>query len=305
MGACRSAPSRSRRPAPRRDAGGSTAASSARYSLVTTVNSVASKNAIAVRASSSGDGDTARRSDVRHRSVISSRSRRRTSRSSDGVRRGSSSRSRSVAQRRRATSAVRRRASVGCAVSTSVIERRPSNASSSASVRPVRRSSPIASATESSRTPSRAARSRRRSARTRPRASTRLTSWKYSANAPMTASADPRSRPARSSSSRRRSSGSSSWRSAIVRRRTRSTSSNSSGPACSVTIWPRSAPISRTSADSVSGAPDVPMPAGSARTAAEGPRRGEALTRADLADRTASQPFPDRNLSSDDASVRL
>ena len=49
-----------------------------------TVNSVASKNAIAVRTSSSGVGLTMRRSEVRHRSVISSRSRRRISRSSDG-----------------------------------------------------------------------------------------------------------------------------------------------------------------------------------------------------------------------------
>ena len=70
-------------------------------------------------------GATVRRSDVRHRSVISSRSRRRTSRSSDGVRRGSSSRSSRAAQRRSATSAVRRRASVGCAVRT---RRRPTGA---------------------------------------------------------------------------------------------------------------------------------------------------------------------------------
>ena len=77
-----------------------------------------SKTAIAVRTSSSGSGATERRSDVRHRSEISSRSRRRISRSSDGVRRGSSSRSRSTAQRRSATSAVRRRASVGWAVRT-------------------------------------------------------------------------------------------------------------------------------------------------------------------------------------------
>ena len=49
------------------------------------MNSVSSKNAIAVRTSSSGVGATARRSAVRHRSVISSRSRRRTSRSSAGV----------------------------------------------------------------------------------------------------------------------------------------------------------------------------------------------------------------------------
>ena len=59
-----------------------------------------------------------RRFEVRHRTVISSRSRRRISRSSDGVSRGSSSRASSTAQRRRATSVVRRRASVGWAVRT-------------------------------------------------------------------------------------------------------------------------------------------------------------------------------------------
>ena len=101
-----------------RPVGGSRAASSARYSRGMTVNSVASKKAIAVRTSSSGVGLTMRRSDVRHSSVISSRSRRRTSRSSDGVSRGSSSRASRTAQRRRATSVVRRRASVGWAVRT-------------------------------------------------------------------------------------------------------------------------------------------------------------------------------------------
>ena len=161
-----------------RPAGGSSAASSARYSRGMTVNRVASKKAIAVRTSSSGVGRTRRRSDVRHSSVISSRRRRRTSRSSDGVRRGSSSRARSIAQRPSATSAVRRRASVGCAVSTGPIERRPMSASSCSSVRPRRRRLATAWPTESSSTPSRAARSRRRNARTRPRASARLTSPK-------------------------------------------------------------------------------------------------------------------------------
>ena len=54
-------------------------ASTARYRRGTSVNSVASNTAIAVRTSSSGSGATARRSEVRHRSVISSRSRRRIS----------------------------------------------------------------------------------------------------------------------------------------------------------------------------------------------------------------------------------
>ena len=57
-----------------------------------------------MRTSSSGVGRTIRRSEVRHSSVISSRSRRRTSRSSDGVRRGSSSRASRTAQRPSATS---------------------------------------------------------------------------------------------------------------------------------------------------------------------------------------------------------
>ena len=117
------------------------------------MNSVASKKAIAVRTSSSGAGLTMRRSEVRHRSVISSRSRRRISRSSDGVRRGSSSAPRRIAQRRSATSVVRRRASVGCAVRTGETSSRAISASSSASVRPSRRSPAIASATESGEDP--------------------------------------------------------------------------------------------------------------------------------------------------------
>ena len=88
------------------------------------MNSVASKNAIAVRTSSSGEGTTVRRSEVRHRIVISSRSRRRIPSSSAGVRRGSSSRSSSAASRRSATRSVRRRASVGCAVRTGEIASR-------------------------------------------------------------------------------------------------------------------------------------------------------------------------------------
>ncbi len=75
-----------------RPRGASSAASVARYSCGTVVNSVASNTAMAVRTSSSGSGAIMRRSDVRHRSVISSRRRRRMSRSSDGVSRGSSSR---------------------------------------------------------------------------------------------------------------------------------------------------------------------------------------------------------------------
>ena len=114
-----------------------------------TVNSVASKNAIAVRTSSSGAGLTMRRSEVRHSSVISSRRRRRISRSSDGVSRGSSDRASRMAQRRSATRVVRRRASVGCAVRTGETSSRATSASSSSSLRPSRRSPAIASATES------------------------------------------------------------------------------------------------------------------------------------------------------------
>ena len=252
-----------------RPVGGSRAASSARYSRGMTVNSVASKNAIAVRTSSSGVGLTTRRSDVRHSSVISSRRRRRTSRSSDGVRRGSSSRASRTAQRPSATSVVRRRASVGWAVKTGATTSRATSASSSASVLPSRRNPATASATESSRTPSRAARSRRRNVRTRPRASARLTRPKYSANASMTASASPRPSALSSSSRRARSAGSSSRRRAMVRRRMRSTVANSSGPACSAMTWPSSAPSSRTSRASGSRAPAEPIPRGSAATASE------------------------------------
>ena len=58
----------------------------------------------------------------------------------------------------------------------------------------------------------------------------------------MTASAEPRSRPPSSSSRRSRSIGSSARRSAIVRFRIRSTSANSSGPACSAMTWPSKRP---------------------------------------------------------------
>ena len=156
----------------------SRAASIARYRRGTSVNSVASKNAIAVRTSSSGEGTTVRRSEVRHTIVISSRSRRRISASSAGVRRGSSSRSSNAAIRRSATSSVRRRASVGCAVRTGEITSRSIAWSSSSSVRPSRRSRRIASASDRSSTPLREARARRASARTRCRSSARFTSWK-------------------------------------------------------------------------------------------------------------------------------
>ena len=104
------------------------------------------------------------------------------SRSSSGVSRGSSSRSTSRWQRRSATSSVRRRASVGWAVRTGAIARRPMSSTMSSSPRPVRQIRRTASATESSRIPPRAARSRRRRVRTRCRSSARLTSWKYRPN---------------------------------------------------------------------------------------------------------------------------
>ena len=225
----------------------SRARSSARYSRGTTVNSVASKKAIAVRTSSSGVGVTMRRSEVRQRRVISSRSRRRTSRSSDGVSRGSSRRSSRSAQRRNATRVVRRRASVGCAVRTGAIDSLPTRASSSAFDRPIRRSRATASATESSRTPSRAARSRG-AAPAPGHAPRRGSRGRSTARMPRSPPRRRRDRVARSSSSSRaRSSGSSSRRRAMVRRRMRSTVANSSGPACSEMTWPSRAPSRRTS----------------------------------------------------------
>ena len=67
-----------------------------------------------------------------HRIEICSRRRRRSSASSEGVRRGSSNASSSRYTRRSATMSVRRRASVGCAVNTGAIESRPINSLSSA-----------------------------------------------------------------------------------------------------------------------------------------------------------------------------
>ena len=83
-----------------------------------------------------------------------------------------------------------------------------------------------------------------------------------------------------------------------MRFRIRSTSANSSGPACSEMTWPSSAPSSRTSTASGSRAPAVPIPSGSAATAADGrgarrravtpaPRPGPFRVRA----ATGSQPF--------------
>ncbi len=121
----------------------------------------------------------------------------------------------------------------------------------------------------------------------------------------MTASDVPRSRRSSSASRRRRTSGSSSWRREMVDRRMCSTSSKTADPACSVITWPSSEPSSRTSAVSGSRAPAVPIPPGSGRTATVGVddasarprRRGVAVMRPDIADRTGSQPFPVRNLS--------
>ena len=92
-----------------------------------------------------------------------------------------------------------------------------------------------------------------------------------------------RAGPARGSSSRRR---------AIVRRRIRSTSSNSSGPACSAMTWPRSAPSSRTSRASGSRAPADPIPSGSAATAAEARGRPRRLHDAAL---RGDRPRPSRH----------
>ena len=115
-----------------------------------------------------GHGAIARRSAVRHRSVISSRSRRRRSRSSAAAMSRSASRSRRRSTRRRARSSVRRRASVGWAVRTGVIRRRPSAAVDAASSR---RTGAAIDAVASDRREraaarSRAARSRRRAVRT-------------------------------------------------------------------------------------------------------------------------------------------
>ena len=69
----------------------SSARSSARYRRGVTTNRDSSKNAIALRTSSSGVGASTRSGEVCHSRLIASRSRRRISASSVGVRRGSSS----------------------------------------------------------------------------------------------------------------------------------------------------------------------------------------------------------------------
>ena len=135
-------------------------ASVARRTRGTALNSVSSKNASAVRTSSSGLGVTARRSAVRHSSVISSRRRRRASRSSAGGRSGSSRRASRRSTRRRASSSVRRRASVGWAVRTGVIRNPWTSWSASSS------GAPRSDATVAAIGSSRVARSRRRADRT-------------------------------------------------------------------------------------------------------------------------------------------
>ena len=87
---CPSCPCRGRRRRPRRGPGPSER-SSDRYSRGVTTNSDSSKNAMALRTSSRGVGACTRSGEVCHRRLIASRSRRRISASSVGVRRGSSS----------------------------------------------------------------------------------------------------------------------------------------------------------------------------------------------------------------------
>ena len=75
-----------------------------------------------------------------------------------------------------------------------------------------------------------------------------------------------------------------------------------SGPACSEMTWPSRAPSSRTSTASGSRAPAVPIPSGSAATAADAAerlRRGTGLAR------SASESRPGRNLPGRNHSVGL
>ena len=167
--------------------------SSARYSCGVTRKSVWSKKTIAARTSSSGVGRWRRPWLVCHSTVISSRIRRRRSRSWRRVSRGSSKRSSSRYSRRCATRTVRRRASVGWAVSTGRSNSRSSSSRRPAVVSPERSSCVSASAMLSGRTP---ARSRFRSVRTRCFSSARLISRKYAVNARATASSSSRGRSA-------------------------------------------------------------------------------------------------------------
>jgi hypothetical protein len=227
--------------------------------------------------------------------------------SSSGVRRGSSSRSNSSAHRRRARRSVLRRASVGWAVSTGTIDKRPTSASRSR-LRPWRLSVVTAPAIESSTAPPRAARLRLATVRTRLRSSARFTSWKYRANARTTASTRSTSSAVNAASSPSAAEGSSPCRAAIAARRIRSTSSKSSSPACSTITWPSRAPSSFTSRASGSRAPELPIPAGSARTAAFGAgRRAVGAVREVRAVRALNGANPQlgRNLPAAARSLRL
>ena len=187
-----------------------------------------------------------------------------------------------------ATSVVRRRASVGCAVRTGETSSRAISASSSASFRPRRRSPATASATESGEDP---VACRALAPAQRPDPAARLGQVDQPEveregaddglrRPEVEAAAAPR-RDARARSDRR------ARRSAIVRFRIRSTSANSSGPACSAMTWPSSAPSSRTSTASGSRAPAVPIPSGSAATAGvTPPARRDPVTRPIARDRS-------------------
>ncbi len=167
-------------------------------------------------------------------------------------------------------SSVRRRASVGCAVSTSPTDNCSTDVRARLSGTPARRRMSTASATDPSRWPWGEARARVRSRRTRCFSSARFASWKYNPKARMSTSARGRSMASISAANARRSSALSDRRRAMAARRMRSTRSSSSTPSCSTMTSPRSAPRSLTSRARGSLAPAVPMPRGSARTAAFG-----------------------------------
>ena len=240
---------------------------SARKSRGVTAKSVSSKKTIAARTSSSGVGRASRTGLVCHSRLISSRSRRRSSRSSERVRRGSSNRSSSRYSRRCATSTVRRRASVGCAVRTGMRRIRRASARTSSRDMPSRRSRRMAAPMPSASGTRRFDRSRFRSVRTRCFSSARLMSRKYAVNARATARSSAAERSSSAWSARSIVSSGPALRPRMAALRRSSTSSKSSGPSCSTITWPSRAPRSFTSRASGSLALALPMLRGSARRA--------------------------------------
>ena len=202
-----------------------------------------------VRTSSIGSMALTRSCEVRHSRSMFSRSPRRASPRSAAPVRGSSRIVSSSLMRRSTATTARRRASVGCAVSTRCTRRESSR--SSRCPGPVSRLSSVTAAASDSRTGS-GPPSRSRSSRMRWCSSARLVRWKYTVKARATCSARSRSQePTRAAIASPAGSARRSWsRASITACRSRSTSASRSGPVFgseSRMTSPRMSPSSRTS----------------------------------------------------------